>query len=170
MHRSTRAFKIIGFGLAPIAALALLRSAFAAPVILYNPSPSEPKGFYRLTQERPSPGHLAAFRVPMAGRAYAAVHIPYLLSGSILKEIVAGEGDQVCSRNNRIDVDGRDEGNIAAADHNGAALPHWEGCLTLSAGEFFVLSHRIPNSFDSRYYGPVREADIVGIYVPLWTE
>ena len=29
---------------------------------------------------------------------------------------------------------------------------------------------RLPNSFDGRYYGPVRETDVVGMFRPVWTD
>jgi type IV secretory pathway protease TraF len=28
---------------------------------------------------------------------------------------------------------------------------------------------RIPTSLDSRYYGPVRESGMVGVFRPVWT-
>jgi type IV secretory pathway protease TraF len=170
MRISSSAFKVVVLGLAPIIGLALLRSAVAAPAILYNPSPSEPRGFYLLPREKPAPGRLAAFRVPAAGRAYVAEHIRYLVRDPVLKEIVVAAGSTVCSHDRQLTINGRREGGIARYDHFGIALPHWSGCIKLRQGEYFALSHRIPNSFDSRYYGPVRTADIVGIYVPLWTE
>ena len=46
-------------------------------------------------------------------------------------------------------------------------LPVWRGCRALRRGEFFVFSNRIPNSFDSRYYGPVTQAQILGVFQPL---
>jgi type IV secretory pathway protease TraF len=30
-----------------------------------------------------------------------------------------------------------------------------------------MFSDRVPNSFDSRYYGPVQRAAMLGVYVPL---
>jgi type IV secretory pathway protease TraF len=30
--------------------------------------------------------------------------------------------------------------------------------------EIFVFSARAPNSFDSRYYGPIHRADVLGSY------
>ena len=48
--------------------------------------------------------------------------------------------------------------------------PRWRACRRLDAGEFFVFSNRIPNSFDSRYYGPVRREAIVGVFRPIMTQ
>lgn len=170
MRKPIRAIVILALGLVPVAGLALLRSAFAVPVLVYNPSPSEPTGFYRLTASAPAPGRLIAFHVPPAGLAYATAHIRYVVRNSILKEIVAGPGSTVCEHDGSVFVDGRRWGSVAGRDRNGDALPHWSGCQHLGAGEFFALSNRIPNSFDSRYYGPVKSADVLGVYAPLWTE
>ena len=46
-------------------------------------------------------------------------------------------------------------------------LPRWNGCRRLHNGEVFVFSDRIPNSFDSRYFGPVNRAEIVGVFRPV---
>jgi type IV secretory pathway protease TraF len=164
MRKSARAIIMIGLGLAPIVSLALLRSAFAAPVLLYNPSTSEPNGLYRLTGAAPAPGRLIAFHVRPPGLAYAASHIRYVVRNSILKEIVAGAGSTVCESDGSVFVDGQRRGSVTARDHNGDALPHLSGCRRLGAGEYFALSNRIPNSFDSRFYGPGLAADVVGVY------
>lgn len=170
MRKLFQAVWIIGLGLAPIGGLSLLRGAMAAPAVIYNPSPSEPEGLYRLTDFAPGPGRIIAFRVPEPGLAYADSHIRYVVRNSILKEVVAGAGSTVCEHDGAVFVDGRRRGSVAAHDRNGVALPHWAGCRRLGAGEYFALSNRIPNSFDSRYYGPVRSADVIGVYAPLWTE
>jgi type IV secretory pathway protease TraF len=150
--------------------LALLGSSFTAPLLLFNPSPSEPTGLYWLTGAVPGPSRIIAFHVPAPGRDYATEHIRYVIRNSILKEVVASAGSTVCERDGYVFIDGRRRGAVAANDRNGAALPHWAGCQKLGAGEYFTLSNRIPNSFDSRYYGLVRTADILGVYAPLWTE
>ncbi len=40
----------------------------------------------------------------------------------------------------------------------------------MAADEYFVFSNRVPNSFDSRYFGPISRAAILGVYRPLVTE
>jgi len=140
------------------------------PAVLFNPSPSEPPGLYRLSSARPVPGRIIAFKVPAAGRAYAAAHLTYVARSAILKEIAAGEGALVCERGGLVSIEGRVRGKVANVDRAGVPLPHWSGCRRLAPGQFFVLSNRIPNSFDSRYYGPVSRSDLLGVYQPLWTE
>jgi conjugative transfer signal peptidase TraF len=169
MRKLTRAVGIIGLGLAPVAALAWLGGAFAAPLVLYNGSPSEPEGFYRLSSAHPGPGRIIAFRVPDPGKAYVAARLRYLERSPILKEIAAGPGSTVCAAGGRIVIDGTDRGSVAIADRQGTPLPHWTGCRRLGPDEMFAFSNRIPNSFDSRYYGPVPAAYVVGVYLPVWT-
>ena len=139
------------------------------PLLLYNPSPSEPIGFYRASSAAPDPGQLISFKVPEQGRAYAAQHLAYVLRNSILKEIAAGQGSTVCADHAVLSIDGRARAKIADHDRRGAQLPHWQGCRRLGAGQYFAFSNRIPNSYDSRYYGPVSSRQVLGVYAPLWT-
>ncbi len=159
------------FALGCIGIIMVALSAFTRPtaLVIYNPSPSEPIGFYRFTTAKPTPGQLISFKVPVQGRAYAAHHLAYVLRYSILKEIAAGQGSTVCADHAVLSIDGRARAIIADHDRQGAQLPHWQGCRRLGAGEFFVFSNRIPNSYDSRYYGPVSSSEVLGVYAPLWT-
>ena len=170
MRKSARAITTICLGLSPVVSLAALHSALAAPFLVYNPSPSEPIGLYRLTTAAPAAGRLVAFRVPPPGRAYAKQHLEYVMRGAILKEIAAGPGSIICERDGRVFIDGQHRGLVHASDRNEVPLPHWDGCHRLAAGELFAFSNRIPNSFDSRYYGPVRADDVIGVYRPVWTK
>lgn len=154
----------------PVIGLAGARAALGRPAFLFNPSPSEPTGFYRLSGSLPAPGRLIAFKVPKPGRAYAVAHLGTIAREAILKEVAAGEGAVVCEKDDVVFIDGKARGRVAGTDRQGAPLPHWSGCQRLQAGQYFVLSNRIPNSFDSRYYGPVSQAELVGVYQPLWTE
>jgi len=149
--------------------LAAATAALAQPIpqLLYNGSASEPEGWYVRSPAPPALGRLIAFRVPPAGRAYARAHLPSVARGSILKTIAAVQGDKVCAVHNVLSVNGRVLGQISVRDRQGRGLPQWRGCRPMGRGEYFVFSDRIANSFDSRYYGPVRQDDLIGVYRPL---
>ena len=153
-------------GLAPVP-LAVASALSARPAILINTSPSEPVGLYAATARPPARGERIAFRIPAPGRIYAARAMPERLRSSILKTVLAGEGDWVCTTSGRLVVNGRDVAPISQQDRGGGGLPRWRECRSLRAGEYFVFSSRIPNSFDSRYYGPVSSGDVIGVYTPL---
>ena len=54
-----------------------------------------------------------------------------------------------------------------AWDTAGRVLPSWDGCRTLAADEVFLLGDTA-DSFDSRYWGPVRTTAIDGVWRPLF--
>ena len=170
MRKAVYALAIVSLGVSPALAMAILHGMAVAPLVVYNPSPSEPKGLYRLAAAPPMVGRLIAFHVPAPGQTYANAHLSYLTRSPILKEVAAGSGSEVCEREGAVFIDGIRRGLVALRDRMGRRLPHWTGCHRLAPDELFVLSNRIPNSFDSRYYGPVSEAELVGVYQPLWTE
>lgn len=58
---------------------------------------------------------------------------------------------------------------IITHNRDGGAVPVWRDSRRLEAGELFVVSTRIPDSFDSRSYGPIRESDVTGVYAGWWT-
>lgn len=158
--------RLLLLGLAPLPLAGATRLA-PKPALLINSSASEPPGLY-VARHRPlARGERIAFRIPEPGRAYAARHMPERLRSSILKTIIASDGDQVCAAQGRLIVNGRDLGPIWPHDRLGRPLPQWRECRALHRGEFFVFSARIPNSFDSRYYGPVLASDVIGVYRPL---
>ena len=70
----------------------------------------------------------------------------------------------------QLTINGRVVAPIAKFDREGRALPQWRECRVLRRDEYFVFSNRIPNSFDSRYYGPVAQSEVIGTFRPLWTQ
>lgn len=168
-HR--RALRTVLWGFLPVAGVAVAAATLPGPMFIHNSSPSIPTGFYARSSAAPAVGKIIAFRVPQLGRPYAAAHVAGLIRSGIIKRVAAGQGDTVCTTGPEgLSINGKQLAPIVARDRRGVELPHWRGCRALNAGEFFVFSDRIPNSYDSRYYGPVTPGDIIGTYRPLWLD
>jgi type IV secretory pathway protease TraF len=115
----------------------------------------------------PGTGELAIVRLPAAVRAFAAAR-GYLAGDALLiKPVAAGAGDVVCRRADFVSINGRIAARIRYADASGRQLPRWSGCLTLAERELFLLS-TAPDSFDSRYFGPVDRVHVLGSGHPIW--
>ena len=154
-------------GLLGIGLLALACPKADAPVLLWNASASVPIGFYRLASRPPLRGALAVIRLPDPFRTLAETR-GYLRARTLLiKPVAAGGGDIVCRDGLVITINGRAVAHGKAADALGRPLPVWSGCVILSADRVFVLSED-PDSFDSRYFGPVERHHVLGTAVPVW--
>ena len=149
------------------AVIGLAAAGGAGPLLLWNRTASEPEGLYLRHAGPVTVGALIAFPAPSAAFPYADGHLAYLRRVPILKHVAAVAGDQVCTANDRLEINGRVRATILLQDRRGVALPRWDGCRRLGDGEVFVFSDSIPNSFDSRYFGPVNRAEIVGVFRPL---
>lgn len=138
-----------------------------APALLWNASASVATGLYRLTSQPPLTRTLAAIRLPEPLRTLAATR-GYLRAGALLiKPVAAGAGDTVCRHGQLVTINGRVAARTKTADQAGRLLPSWSGCFRLGPTDVFVLSQE-PDSFDSRYFGPLERRHIVGTVVPLW--
>lgn len=159
-----------GVGLALLGFAALLDQVIRpAPRIVWNASASAPIGFWRIQPARPIRiGDAVLAHTPdsvrwlAARRRYVPANVP------LLKQVAAQGGDRVCARGNSIYIDGRRAAIRYAVDSHGRPLPWWRGCGRLHAGQFFLLMPA-PDSFDSRYFGPVDRVAIIGGATPLWT-
>ena len=160
---------ILAWAVLPCAAAAALAGIVPQPSVLWNRSASEPAGLYVRTAVAPAIGRIIAFHAPASAFPYADDRMGYLHQVPILKQIAAGEGDVVCARAGALSINGRWRAPVLAHDPRGGSLPQWRDCRALGKGEFFVFSDRIPNSFDSRYYGPVKIGEIVGVFEPVMT-
>lgn len=158
---------VLGGGAALISALSMATAGGARPLLLWNRTSSEPEGLYVRQGEPVRVGVLVAFPAPAAAFPYAERHMGYLRRVPVLKSVAAVSGDQVCTDDDRLVINGGVRAPILKTDRRGVALPRWNGCRRLRDGEVFVYSDRIPNSFDSRYFGPVNQAEIVGVFRPL---
>lgn len=145
--------------------------ANGTPWILYPHTPSLPLGLYVRTLDASAVGSIIAFRVPKVAIDYKRsigerVEPDFLF----MKPVIAGPGDHVCHLQlGSLELNGKPIADVVAEDRLGRPLPVWQGCEVLGPGRYFTLSDYVPNSFDSRHYGPIHTADILGVYRPLLT-
>lgn len=158
---------LAAWAILPVAGAALLSASLPQPALLWNRSPSEPLGLYVRSPGHPVRGAIIAFRAPAPAFPYADAQMSYLRQVPLLKAIAAGEGDQVCTDGGVLTINGIRRAPVLTHDNRGAGLPLWIGCRAMARGEFFVFSDRIPNSFDSRYFGPVTTREILGVFRPV---
>ncbi len=165
-----RAVVTRGLALTVLVLLGVAGQTVGRRLIVINISPSVPSGLYLRAREEPAVGRLVDFRIPPSARAYVLSR-----TGNdgrdwyILKPIVAGPGDRVDTTTGYLTINGRRIAPIMTCDSAGRPLPVWRDSRQLGPGEFFVFSGRIPNSFDSRYFGPVRREQIESVRRPLVT-
>lgn len=143
--------------------------------MIWNASASVPVGLYRIVSLDVSEGDrlevtdLAVVMPPddlagfLAERSYLPRGLP------LLKRVLALSGTTVCRTGAEITAYGMTYGQARERDGQGRPLPVWQGCRTLRAGEAFFMNWDSPDSFDSRYFGPLPLTTVVGRAIPLWT-
>jgi conjugative transfer signal peptidase TraF len=163
--------RVLCASLCCLTALAILSVCFANRQIVINTSPSVKSGLYVRSRLLPATGALVDFRMPVSVRSYIQLRTGRdSRAWYILKPIVAGPGDRVDTENGELRINGRFVATMPPVlDGFGNRLPRWIGNRNLDSDEFYVFSDRIPNSFDSRCYGPVHRSEIESVRRPLIT-
>ena len=183
--RSRLRARLVLAGLSACGLAALAWAAFVHPLprLTYNPSDSVAVGWYRVdlldhrasSLSRPLPPSLrvgSIVLVPLpaeaaalaAQRGYLPTRIP------LLKRVGAVAPQEVCITAGNVRIDGVPSAAVLPADRWGRPLPSWPQCRRLRPDELFLLSVTNPASFDSRYFGPVSAATVIGVARPVWLE
>ena len=155
------------FTLALAAAAVCLVCAGAAnktPILIYNPSPSAPIGWYKLTRaDDYQIGNLVAAKIPdwAAHFAHSRGYLPEDMP--VIKTLIAGPETRFCIRGGVMTVPDFAPFVIHSTDSQGRDMPvQPDGCRSLDAGEYLLGSVSYDRSFDSRYFGSVGHADLIG--------
>ena len=106
------------------------------------------------------PEPLATF---LADGGYLPLGVP------LIKRILALPKQIVCRKDLAITVDAIEMGTARERDRRGRLLPVWQGCRLVRSGEVFLMNWDEPASLDSRYFGPLPLAAIIGRADPIWT-
>ena len=167
MTQVRRTLLLSGIALALIGASAVVKSD---PLVLWNPSPSVPVGFYIVTPfDSLEVGALVAMRPPGALETWLVDNRYVGRDTPLLKHIAALPGAEVCREGSTIRIDGEAVAEARERDRLDRPLPVWTGCRVLADGEVFFLNAREPSSLDGRYFGPLDDEVIIGRVTPLWT-
>ncbi len=138
--------------------------------LIWNASASVPVGLYRIVPGNHVEVTDLAVVMPPDGLAGFLDERRYLPRGlPLLKRVLALGGTEVCRVANAIIAYDMSYGRALERDREGRPLPVWQGCRTLADGEAFFMNWDSPDSFDSRYFGPLPVTTIVGKALPLWT-
>lgn len=135
-----------------------------APQLLYNPSESAERGWYRVYPgEGVGRGSLVAARLPEHASELADAR-GYLPAGlPVIKTVGASAGEWICWSQTAAVLPGGARLELLERDSAGRPLPAPDvGCMVLSSDEVFLVSDRTETSFDSRYFGPVDASAIIG--------
>ena len=170
---------LAGLSACGLAALAWASFVHPLPRLTYNPSDSVAVGWYRVdplghrTSSLPRPlsvGSIVLVPLPAEAAALAAQrgYLPTRIP--LLKRVGAVAPQEVCIADGKVRIDGVPSAAVLSADRWGRPLPSWPQCRRLRPGELFLLSATNPASFDSRYFGPVSAAAVIGVARPVWLE
>jgi conjugative transfer signal peptidase TraF len=139
--------------------------------LVWNASPSIPTGLYAIrgkaslhVGERVAIEPPAELRRLLRKRGYLPGGVP------LLKRIAAVAGQRVCRFAHGVTIDGELVGIARARDRVGRPLPTWSGCRTLRSDELFTMNPAAPDSFDGRYFGPLKIDAVIGRAKPVWTD
>ncbi|MGH6951307.1 MAG: S26 family signal peptidase [Vitreimonas sp.] len=153
-----------GAEIAMLALAALVAAAMLLPrvrdVILFNPSPSIPRGFYVRTNDKLRVGAVVTVRAVEVAGDYARLRDFADRGDRFIKRVAAVAGDTVCAEGSRVTINGARLIERAVTDSVGRPLPTWSGCRTL--GDEVFLVGDTADSFDGRYWGPTPIAAIEG--------
>jgi conjugative transfer signal peptidase TraF len=156
------------------AAAGLAMASLALPErrpLIWNITHSVPTGLYWVSDKgNLSVGDRVAIeptpdvRKLLAERGYLPLGVP------LLKRVGASAGQTICRDGYDLTIDGKLAALVRKQDRAGRPMPVWTGCIVLGEDEVFLLNPAQPDSFDSRYFGPLSAENVIGKTHPIWTD
>jgi conjugative transfer signal peptidase TraF len=165
--------------LSPVLALILLALVGGLAGYRINLTTSMPLGIWKKSPDVQRGSYVAACIPPETEAAQLAHERGYLPSGQcpdglapLLKQVEAVPGDMVLLTEEAVFINGvrLPNSRTQATDSQGRSLPSFPpGSYRVLPGQYWIFATTNPNSFDSRYFGPVMEISILASLVPVAT-
>ncbi len=131
------------------------------PELAINFTESVPRGIYRLSPvTKIERGMYVALKPPDIALWIASGRPWFRADRIFIKEVAGLAGDIICTVNDRLTINGLDRGPVFETDRQGAPLPHFHGCYSVSPDELYLLGPNSVWTFDSRYFGAVKHSEI----------
>lgn len=154
-------------------------AAAGAGGVRINATASMPRGLWQMRVGEPiERGEVVVVCPPNRADIRQAARRGYIPAGQcpgdyepLVKPVAALGGDLVTVLPGGVAVDGRPVANSRplTKDEAGRALHAFPaGSYRVPRGELWLLSGHDPRSFDSRYFGAVPVANVIGVARPLW--
>lgn len=137
-----------------------------SPILVWNASESVPVGWYFVAKRQPVIGEIAIIRPAEWVQTYASTRGYLPQKVLLLKPIFAAHPSVICRFGPYVFVDGKHVAKAKTVDKKHRLLPVWKGCIALKPSQYFVLGRHL-DSFDSRYFGPIEQRQVIGTAFPL---
>jgi type IV secretory pathway protease TraF len=132
------------------------------PLLIWNASKSVPIGWYFVEHRQPKLHEIAVVKLNGWPKLYASSRGYLPVNVWLLKPVAALSPAIVCRFGRYVFIDGKLVTRAKLLDLQHRILPRWKGCQSLKSDEVFLNARPI-NSFDSRYFGPVKLSQVIGV-------
>ncbi len=96
------------------------------------------------------------------GRQPCGVQQKQESSETFIKRVVGLPGDRISIRNGHVIRNGRPEQDSYTIPCDGSGSCNFPGTITIPRGDYYMMGDNRPDSEDSRFWGPVPKAWIIG--------
>lgn len=142
--------------------------------LVWNTTPSLPRGLYRKTWQEPQQGDtvlvcppdLPVFRLALERRFLSPGLCPSGI-GQLIKTVAGMGGDLVRVDQDGVTVNGHLLLGSARQNFGLGQVADWEA--RLAAGKILLMTPH-PKSFDARYFGPLDQNTIITPLQPVWVK
>ena len=154
--------KFICIGSLLLLSLSILVLDFLGYGFTYQDSASMKEGWYwfRPIHQPLYRGEVVLFRPGQKLYAYMRAHHWIAKKSVMMKHVFALPGDFVCRKGRVLLINHQVVATIMRDYAPGKALPQLKICRTLGYNEYMLMSTRVKDSFDSRYFGPIARSQI----------